>query len=420
MNNSILRSITVFFAIYFASCIVSYAQIDSPYLPDSLYGTTVTLKANKRIYAPTYEQASLIRNASLNKLYYNFTIDIANCKTKKIPKQSSFVVLGFLRTKEDIDYDLYGVLFKNLFYYIRPEDVVDNSLLEETNLKIREEYDRLLNEESRLKRDYDNLIQAKEREISQALADIEKKEDRKEFTIDSLSNAKIDKETKSIMKDYNEWYEYLTPTGQKIAKILTIQQSTLCSPNSAGGCDYTLEFTNMSNKTIKYLYWYGSVYNAVNDKVACSIRDTYFFSGKDTGPYPPNDICEANWDNVIYNYSANEMRLSKITIVYMDGTSVNLSAKDILCISDAPQCVVPYYRKYLYRENTKTKYNNKLSRQRATWERRNLYLDDIDNHIVSQYPDLDIYYQPIKDLRKEIEETSTNIKNFESRNYITK
>lgn len=422
MNNSILRRITVFFAIYFASCIVSYAQVDSPYLPDSLYGTTVTLKANKRIYMPTYEQASAIHTASLNKKYYNFTIDISKCKTKKIPKQSSFVVTCFFRTQKEIDYDLYGVFFKNSLYFIRPEDVVDNSLIEDTNLNIREEYDRLLWNEHRLKNDYDNLKLSKEDEIIRALNKIDDTETKKDAIIDSIYMAKFEEVSKPIKEEYNNWYDKLNQEGRKAAEILTIQHSTLYAPNSAGGCDYSLGFTNMSNKTIKYLYWYGSIYNAVNDKVDCSIRGTYFFSGKCTGPYAPSDYCEANWDTIIYNWSAKEIKFSKITVMYMDGTSVSLSAKDILSISDAPQCVIPKGESSLLNFEVRQSYNDSLRKERKIWEKRKKSLPNIEEEVSGLFYDEDLekFYRPLIDLENKIKESSVNLTNFESRNFITK
>lgn len=55
--------------------------------------------------------------------------------------------------------------------------------------------------------------------------------------------------------------------------------------NSVGGVSPTIYYRNNTGKTIKYIHWYMSAYNAVNDKVKSEIRDYSY--GEETGPVAP-------------------------------------------------------------------------------------------------------------------------------------
>lgn len=70
-----MRTIRLFyictFAILSLSIANSYAQVDSPYLADSLYGTTITLKPKGSLYVLTQKQAQLVHNAAINN-YFKF------------------------------------------------------------------------------------------------------------------------------------------------------------------------------------------------------------------------------------------------------------------------------------------------------------------------------------------------------------
>ena len=359
----------IFLIVLLASSNV-YAQSDSPYIDKA--GTSIILKPKGHLYSPSKEQSSLIFHESFQRVYFDFIIDLSRCNTKKMSKQTEVEVSYFFRTKQDVDYDLYGVRYKDKLYFVRPEDVVDNSFLDKKNQIIREEYDELLNTVSTLKKEYNNLLFDKEKEINQALDAIENIEAQKEVIIDSIYRAQF----AEYMKEYNDWYEQLTPIGKRTANILTIQESKLLSPNTASGCDYRLSFTNMSSKTIKYLYWYGNVYNAVGDKVACEIRDTYQFSGKDTGPIEAKDYSLGTWECIIYNWSARIMKLSKISIIYMDGSSKTLSAQEIESITGAPFCRNTESVQTSLMDKAERQFKNQIGKEKESWKERKRYLND--------------------------------------------
>ncbi len=115
-------------------------------------------------------------------------------------------------------------------------------------------------------------------------------------------------ETKNI--DYKEYIQLL--------KVWTSE------PNSAGGIDLYIKWKNVSNKTVKYAHFACDLYNAVDDRVACEIRNNYTFRGKVTGPIESGQVYGDNtyWDAAWYNNSGNYPKIIEIELEYMDGSKV--------------------------------------------------------------------------------------------------
>ena len=65
---------------------------------------------------------------------------------------------------------------------------------------------------------------------------------------------------------------------------------TTFDTNSVGGVSPTIYYCNNSGKVIKYITWYMTPYNAVNDAVTCSVRGKSQVIGKTTGPINPMEI----------------------------------------------------------------------------------------------------------------------------------
>lgn len=101
-------------------------------------------------------------------------------------------------------------------------------------------------------------------------------------------------------------------------------------PNSAGGVDVGFDIKNLSEKTIKYAIIYCVPYNSVGDRVACEITGEVEKSAKWTGPLAQNRTDYNNlWSKAWYNYSIRTVRLSKVEILYMDGTSETIQGSQI-------------------------------------------------------------------------------------------
>ena len=143
---------------------------------------------------------------------------------------------------------------------------------------------------------------------NQVLVEDSIKEEKEKAVQDSIANAKRANLLKHTVK---------------------ITSAYLSSPNSAGGCDATLYYKNLSNKTIKYFCWTGYCKNAVGDRVECEIRGDEFFAGRDTGPVRPGKSSGGTWDCIIYNYSAEKLIITDVDITYMDGTHINISQDEM-------------------------------------------------------------------------------------------
>lgn len=91
--------------------------------------------------------------------------------------------------------------------------------------------------------------------------------------------------------------------------------------NSVAGIESRFEYTNTNKKTIKYIDFYFSVYNAVGD--ICSISGSGNVAHvRGIGPVETFETGSWDWDHASHytKYSASEMRIVKLVITYMDGT----------------------------------------------------------------------------------------------------
>ena len=141
--------------------------------------------------------------------------------------------------------------------------------------------------------------------------------------LDLLTEVKKLQQTKESEEKERKKVEEIK-SAIKIIKIWTDR------PNSAGGVDLYINWENLSDKTIKYVYFTVSPYNSVNDTVRCTIRNYSSFTAQDDGPYSKGQGMKGTrycWENAWYNYSIKGAKLENVRILYMDGTSVDISEK---------------------------------------------------------------------------------------------
>ena len=93
--------------------------------------------------------------------------------------------------------------------------------------------------------------------------------------------------------------------------------------NSADGVDFMISGQYLKrDKTIKYLYFTVVPYNAVGDRVQCNLRGNSEFTGKITGPIKASyDNQEWYWETAWYNSTVVCLKLVKVEVEYMDGSS---------------------------------------------------------------------------------------------------
>lgn len=102
--------------------------------------------------------------------------------------------------------------------------------------------------------------------------------------------------------------------------------------NSADGIEINYSFFNTSNKTIKYLDLYFSVYNAVGDRCSLRYNKSYVGNVRGVGPVESFEAGTWNWDRATHYTSADasEMKIVKLVITYMDGTTKTIPRDSIV------------------------------------------------------------------------------------------
>ena len=249
---------------------------------------------------------------------------------KIVPKNTKLYSIGIGHQVNKKYYDSYVVEYRNKLYYVNSVCVLNINVYKRNyynaiNNKI---YNDSVNYEKHIK---DSLILSKQRidsiikekHFNDSIFQFKRKKD-----FDSLVFLVKDSIRKDSIVKYNKWYNTLT-IKQKIAYNTINIGECYIDINSACGVSPTINYTNLSNKTIKYFIWYGYIKNNVNDIVYCTIRNRSVTSGKSTGPikYNETDYCE--WDCLWYNCSATKFILNKIEIIYMDKSIITLDTQQI-------------------------------------------------------------------------------------------
>ena len=137
----------------------------------------------------------------------------------------------------------------------------------------------------------------------------------------------------SYLKIVKEWKNEEEEKVESVDFRNNIQMLSVYTdaPNSAGGVNLHIKWKNTSDKTVKYVTFACNLYNAVDDMVACDIKNQYTFRGKVTGPIEPGAIYGDNylWENAWWNNSGKYPKIVGIEIEYMDGTEVEIPESKI-------------------------------------------------------------------------------------------
>ncbi len=106
-------------------------------------------------------------------------------------------------------------------------------------------------------------------------------------------------------------------------------QDFLSGPNSAGGISVRGRFTYKGTKTIKYITLRFVPYNNVGDMVQCSIKNCSEYGVRCTGPYKPGSKDSFFLENAWYNASIKSVKLARVLIEYMDGTTEVIQGSEV-------------------------------------------------------------------------------------------
>lgn len=122
---------------------------------------------------------------------------------------------------------------------------------------------------------------------------------------------------------------------QDAQNTIKINKIWVSSPDSAGGVEVHISYTNKSSKTIKYFNFGFELLNGVGDVVTDGVgfgyRNEKVQWGGDTGPYGPGHTengYNKYWGKY-YNTTIKSARLTNVEIEYMDGSSVSYSGEAI-------------------------------------------------------------------------------------------
>ncbi len=348
-----------------------YAQYENYYkVNNSTYITTIP-------NAKLYELPSEHNATNRREIIYT-----QNSKIKKIKKSQQLRVVRLTNTSKQEDFNAYIVEYKDRLWTLYSSEVQNDSILKERNSRMLQDKNYLETKYQKLKSQLDissyqfisNALSPYMIECKDSLNYYKNLKTRLPSIRDSLVAVKKAQEQAKVYKAYKDWYNALPASTKKAASIISITEAALGSPNSVGGCDYSLYYTNKSKKTIKYLYWSGCVYNAVNDLVSCKIRNRYYFSGKDTGPVAHGENGGGCWECIIYNYSADRLKLDDIHITYMDGTSASIAGADIRRLLNEPST---YVNISAYDVRNQVISDSECQNKINIWQER---LDNIEKH----------------------------------------
>ncbi|HEY5587871.1 MAG TPA: hypothetical protein VIK86_02830 [Candidatus Paceibacterota bacterium] len=116
--------------------------------------------------------------------------------------------------------------------------------------------------------------------------------------------------------------------ARSMLKVIKLYPS---APNSAGGVDLNILWTNSSKKVIKYIIFEVVPYNAVGDVQSSDIGGDSNFRGKVTGPVNPgeNDGGGSVWECAWYNSTITSVKLVGVDITYMDDSTASLDSTQV-------------------------------------------------------------------------------------------
>ena len=322
---------TILFILLYIPC---WAQYDEFYKVDN--NTYVITTPDAELYELSPYKYDLLKNRPSYFPNIRDLVDVSDCKIKRLKKSQQLRVLRYTNTSKRQDLNAYIVDYKEKIWVLYNCDVKDNTQLKARSAKMLSTKQDLENRRQALSRELDSLVAIYTKESTDSLEYYNKLKTQLPQIRDSVVNvvkAKYQYQRDSI---FNNWLKNQTASVRRAASVIRIDETRLGYPNSVGGCDYHLYFTNLSSKTIKYLRWSGQVYNRVNDPAYCEIRRTASCSGYYTGPIAPNNEGWGCWDCIVYNYAADTVKLNSITIDYTDGSHFSLSASDIRTLVQTP------------------------------------------------------------------------------------
>ena len=120
----------------------------------------------------------------------------------------------------------------------------------------------------------------------------------------------------------------------KLKNIIRVERVWTSEPDFLGGVKVYINFTNTSNRTIKYVTFEIQLYNAVDDIVECEINGWVpgnSYNCKYTGPCAPGEglAGTSKYWGQYYNSTIKYAKLVSVDIEYVNGAPVRIDGDDI-------------------------------------------------------------------------------------------
>jgi len=138
-----------------------------------------------------------------------------------------------------------------------------------------------------------------------------------ESYIELLNQKNVEKEQEYADVDFKDYIQLIDASIDK--------------SEYSSAIDLYIRWKNTSSNTVKYAYFTCDLYNAVDDRVSCEITRKYSFTGKVTGPIESGTVYgnDTYWENAWWNNSGKYVKITNITLEYMDGTKIEIPESKI-------------------------------------------------------------------------------------------
>ena len=118
---------------------------------------------------------------------------------------------------------------------------------------------------------------------------------------------------------------------EEARKLIHVTKVAVSAPDSAGGVELYFNFINESDKTINYVYFSVTFYNAVGDIVNGKYNSGTINYCKDTGPFAKGEGRTGTWWHWgdFYNWDITSVKLVDLSIEYTDGTTATFTKNQV-------------------------------------------------------------------------------------------
>lgn len=307
-------------------------------LPSLLCGAQEEIYVETRPGAEIFQISRKLEIPSDRRLHYDYSKD----RKKKDKKGGRYLVTGLANRNRTPGYDTYIVSQKKKLFFVPMESVRDNAFIDRKNREISDAAlmlsDSLESCRNAHQAAYDNLISLTEdsaRRCQDRILGIRHKPDSilnlhlREVMDEDVRKYKI------IRERYEEWTRTLPLDCQYAAGLVAVTGTGL-TRSASGSCDYKLDFTNLSKKSIRNLVWTGKLLDKTGKELTPKA-----LTGRFKGPCPPAWPASFVSKNIARNQEADRIDLSSIAITFTDGSKYEIDGAVLRTLLSMPKEALP-------------------------------------------------------------------------------